>query len=422
MQGIERNPKLGYYQVGEHRFYSKPEALIYATETNQTPEWVFNSIVYAKLNWLLEPEVDIRELYRLRAVQLRDKYDYIRLELSGGGDSTTAAFAFLLNGIHLDEVVFRYPKTGEKDFTNDPFNTKPNNTLSEFQFAAQPLLNWIKTNCPDTLVTMHDYSENMLEQDGTKDESWIFTTRDWFQPGHADKFTHFGTAEHCALADSGKHICALIGIDKPKLTILDDKWYAYFNDVQANSANPIVKDYTNITSEYFFWTPDMPEIVLKQAHMIMAWFEMPQNHHLKQLVAWPNFDTAKRTAYEHIAKSIIYPDYDLETWQTSKPTNSFYNEMDAWFYTNFQDTQLFQAWEAGLQLLVNKIDKKFILHQLDKPVGLHPNTSPLYYIGDSVANAQKPALSNTVKSYFPNYKLSIVKDKKLTKINTQATE
>ena len=143
IHGIEQNPKLGYYRVGTEVFYSKPQAYIHATKTKSSVEWKFNDIEFAKFNWLVEPSASIREIYRLRAEQLREKYDYIRLECSGGGDSTTTAFAFLLNGIHLDEVIFRYPKLGERGVTDDPWNTKPVNTLSEWKYAAQPLLKQI---------------------------------------------------------------------------------------------------------------------------------------------------------------------------------------------------------------------------------------------------------------------------------------
>ena len=97
--GIEQNPRLGYYQVSDKIFYSKPEALIEATRVNHWPEWKFNIKTYAGLDWAQEPAQDLRELYRRRAQQLRDQYDYIRLECSGGSDSTTVAFSFLLNGI-----------------------------------------------------------------------------------------------------------------------------------------------------------------------------------------------------------------------------------------------------------------------------------------------------------------------------------
>ena len=101
---LENNPKLGYYMVGDKKFFAKPQALVEATTSGHFPEWHFNRPVFENITWDQEPETDLRMLYRLRAQQLREKYDWIRVEASGGGDSTTAIFSFLLNGIHLDEV------------------------------------------------------------------------------------------------------------------------------------------------------------------------------------------------------------------------------------------------------------------------------------------------------------------------------
>lgn len=417
MHGIEQNPKLGYYKVGDQIFYSKPEAFIYATQVDQWPEWKFNIDTYARLDWTQEPETNIRELYRMRAQQLRDRYDYIRLECSGGSDSTTVAFAFLLNGIHLDEVIFRYPKTGDKGVAGNAYDTKATNTLSEFEFAAKPLLNWIKTNYPNTVVRIHDFAENMLEKESLRDESWIFQTRDWFQPAHGDKYDQFNVKEHKELADSGKRIAVVTGIEKPRMCVIDNNWYVYFSDVHANSAHPVVGDYTNITNEYFYWSPDFPEITQKQVHLIKQWFDMEQNSHLRSLLNWPNTSIAQRTAYEQIVKSIIYPDYDIETWQTSKPTNSFYNEMDHWFHVNFQDTNLYRAWKAGLELLVDKIDSKYFVYELEKPVGLRQMFSPHYYVGKSVHVTPEPIFQN--RSWHRNISGSttVVKDKKITKHN-----
>jgi hypothetical protein len=412
---IEQNPKLGYYKVADRTFYSKPEAYIYATERGMDPIWHFNTVTYAKTRWDIEPELDIRELYRMRAQQLRDRYDWIRVEASGGGDSTTAIFAFLLNGIHLDEVIFRYPKAGEKGVTNDPFTTNPINTLSEWQFAARPLLDWIKTNYPKTVCTVHDYSEDMLAEEGTRDESWVFTTRDWLQPGHGSKHTHFGTQEHRALADSGKTIAVVYGIDKPKITVVNNGWYGYFIDLLANHANPVVDEYTNITSELFYWTPDFPEISVKQAHMIRRWFDMPQNQHLRHLVN--EKDPNRRTTYEWLAKSIIYPDYDLHTWQTSKPTNSFHNEMDYWFYTNFKETNLYSTWEKGLEFLVDKIDSKYFYKQFGKPMGFGQNYSPYYYIGPAAEISGQPAMPNRQVATTQNLDVTLVQDRRIKKLS-----
>ena len=375
----EQNPKLGFYQVGEQRYFNKVDALIEATKQNIFPEWNYNKEAFDQFDWLVEPTTPLQELYRIRAQQIRERYDYIRLEVSGGGDSSTVVYTFLKNNIHLDEVVFRYPKAGEKNVTDDPFNTKPENTLSEWRYAAKPLLDWISVHSPRTKITVHDYSVDMLNS--KHDESWVYNTRDYFQPGHPFKFTVDAVDDHKETLNQGKSICLLWGIDKPKICIKDGNWYLYFMDIQANSANPNLGDYTNVTNEYFYWSPDLPELLAKQAHMIKNWFNLQSNQYLQHLVRWPNYSFSQRTTFEQIIKPLIYPDYDHTTFQTSKPTNSFYNEMDYWFYTNFQDTHAYNVWQAGLTFLVDNIDFKYFNKELGKPVGFVGFLSPFYNIG-----------------------------------------
>jgi hypothetical protein len=381
MYQTEQNPKLGFYTVGEKQIYNKVEALTEATKTGHFPEWNFSRPIFEQVAWDIEPTVPLQELYRQRAQQLREQYDWIRLEASGGGDSSTALYSFLLNGIHIDEVVFRYPKKGEKGVSNDPFNTKPQNTLSEWEYAAKPLLDWVKTHYPKVKITIHDYSEYIL--DSATDESWVYKGKDYFQLAHVCKHDAIAADSHRKDADSGKNICILYGIDKPKMCIRDGKWYVYFMDLQANHSNSTFYEYTNIINEYFYWTPDFPEIIHKQAHIIKNWFSLPQNKHLQYLVRWPNYSIAHRTAYEQMVKPLIYPDYDPATFQTSKPTNSFYNEMDYWFYANFKETQAYQIQKAGLDLLVNTIDPKYFNNELGKPVGFVGFLSPFYCLGEA---------------------------------------
>ena len=178
-------------------------------------------------------------------------------------------------------------------------------------------------------------------------------------------------------------MCLLSGIDKPKICIKEGKWYLYFMDIQANSSNPNIEEYTNVTNEYFYWTPDFPELLLKQAHLIKNWFSLESNKHLQHLVRWPNYSFAQRTTFEHLVKPLIYPDYDPTTFQTGKPTNSFYNEMDHWFYTNFQHTDVYNTWQAGLKLLTDQIDPKFFNNEMGRPVGLVGFLSPFYELGDA---------------------------------------
>lgn len=378
---FDENEKLGYYQVGQDRYFSKPLALIEGTRRNIHPEWQFNKKEFGTFDWTVEPSTDLRELYRLRALQLREKYDYLKLEFSGGGDSTTVLYSFVNNGIHLDEVIFRYPTAAEKNVSSDPYNTKAENTLSEWEFAAKPILQWLATNHPEIKITMHDYTEQLVANPA-QDESWVFKTREYFQPGWIYKHDIRALKQHMKVLDSGKKFCTIYGIDKPKLCVRDGNWCLYFMDIMANTANPEAGEFKgNIFNEYFYWTPDMPEILCKQSHMIRNWFSLPQNQYLEFLIRWPNYSWSQRTTYEQIIRPLIYPDYDPTTFQVSKPTNNFYNEMDTWFYVNCQETEYYKTWRAGLDYLVNHIDPKFFNYELGKPVGLIGFLSDFYVIG-----------------------------------------
>lgn len=383
MYNLENNKKLGYYTVGDNVHFNKPTALMDATKTNNFPQWNFNPGVFNNLKWNEEPTTDIRELYRLRALQLREQYDYIRLEFSGGSDSNTILFSFLLNNIFLDEVVFRYPEQGDKNIiTNDPHNSKSENFLSEYEFATKPALAWIAKTSPLTKITIHDFSEDMIKAE--LNDTWVFRANDFLQPSHAFKHDNLSHVDHKRQADTGKSICILYGVDKPKVCIRDGKWYTYFIDFQANHANRVMYEYTNLTNEYFFWTPDFPEIVHKQVHLVKNWFSTPQTQMLNHLIRWPNHSVAQRTTFEHIIRPLIYPDWDPTTFQVSKPSNNFYPEMDHWFYTNFKGSTAYLNWQAGLTLLANSVDTKYFNMEFGKPVGFIGFLSPFYCLGDVV--------------------------------------
>ena len=377
---FEPNKKLGYYLVNNEIYYNKFHALITGSKNKQLVRWFFNEDTFIKFPWSVEPSESIRELYRQRAQQLREQYDYIRVEASGGADSTTVIFSFLLNGIHLDEVVFRYPKNGEKNVTGDATDLRCENTLSEWEFAARPLLNWVATNYPSVKITVHDYTENFT---GLNDESWIFQTRHYLQPGHAVKHRLAGTIEHQRLLDQNLKMCVLWGVDKPRVCIKDGKFFLYFIDGQGNHNNQVVDEYNNATNEFFYWSPDACKLLAKQAHLIKQWFELPEHHNMQSVLHWPNSNFNNRTIYEQVVKAVIYPDYDLNTFQTFKPTNNIWNEMDYWFHHNYQGTEQYKIWNAGINYLLDNIDEQYIGYTQGKPTDIVMHESPLYYFGES---------------------------------------
>jgi hypothetical protein len=379
MKLIEQNSKLGFYTVDNKIFYSKPQALMESTRTGHFPHWNFNREIFSKIDTTVEPALSLRELYKIRAQQLRNNYDYIRLEFSGGSDSTTVLYSFINNGIPLDEVVFRYPAQGSKGLEADSSNMKAENTLSEYYFAAKPVLEYLAVYHPKIKITMHDFSENILKYQG--DESWTDHAKDYLHPEHTFKHDPLGMVEHQRLADSGKKICVLYGIDKPRICIKDGRWWLYFLDILANHSQNQTGPYNNISSEYFFWQADVPELIIKQAHVIRNWFMQPHSQHLQFLIRWPNHSISQRGAYEQLTKPLIYPDYDPTTWQTSKSTNNFYSEMGWWFFKNFTETDFYRVWESGVAHLVKKIDPKFFTYELGRPVGFVGFIDQFYDLG-----------------------------------------
>jgi hypothetical protein len=82
--------RLGCYRVGDLKFYSKLEAIETMQQTGIHLHWDFNEAVFGCYNWKQEPVDSLSDLYRRRAQQLRDQYDYIVLCYSGGADSDGA--------------------------------------------------------------------------------------------------------------------------------------------------------------------------------------------------------------------------------------------------------------------------------------------------------------------------------------------
>jgi len=380
---FEANKKLGYYLVNNEIYYNKYQALIAATAANSQVRWFFNEDKFVSFPWHIEPEESLDRLYRQRAQELRDQYDYIRVEASGGSDSTTVIFSFLLNNIPLDEVIFRYPKSGDKDVTGNAWDLRSENTLSEWEFAAKPLLDWIATNYPAVKITVHDYADNLIKESDTKDESWIFKTRHYLQPSHVNKYQSIATTDHMKLVEKNLRICVLWGVDKPKVCVKDGKFFFYFIDGQASMSDQTIGNYTNITNEFFYWSPDACKLLAKQAHVIKNWFEQPAHYNMQNMLHWPNGNFSNRTIYEQVVKSIVYPKYDFDTFQVFKPTNNIWNEMDHWFHYNFKDTRAYQVWESGIDFVLKNIDSRFIGYSHGQARDIIIYETPLYYFGDS---------------------------------------
>ena len=107
--------KFGYYTVGDRSTYSKLEAIEWSRINNTNTEWNFNRSVFDFIDWTKEPETDLWEMYKARARQIRESYDYVVLWYSGGSDSHNLLLAWIDAGLKIDEIAttWNYNSTGD---------------------------------------------------------------------------------------------------------------------------------------------------------------------------------------------------------------------------------------------------------------------------------------------------------------------
>jgi hypothetical protein len=324
---------LGFYLVGWKKIYNKVLALIESKRTGYDIIWNFNDSIYSKFNWATPIELSLDELYRIRAQQLRNKYDYISLQFSGGADSTNVLHAFIDNNIFIDEIVMQIPEMDRKNLKD--FDMSERNIYGEIEYVAIPYLKSLGFKLhPNTKIIMQDICKSALE---------LFKNDDWIEShvpsGHVTISTMARQAmpifDQTLLRLSEKqNVCQLIGVDKPMVYFDGTEYYAYFADTSVTHANPTELSYENkrnngFQTEFFYWTADLPEIVVKQAQVIKAACEVDT---AKQLL-WKQALVKHLGEFRDTLDPIIYPAIPRPKFQTKKPSTILVgNSMDEWFW------------------------------------------------------------------------------------------
>ncbi len=375
--------KLGYYKVGEKVFFEKIDAVLYANTTLEDISWNFNDEIFQKVDWTIEPTLSLRELYRIRAKQIRDQFDYIILFASGGADSTNMIYSFLNNGIHVDEIVASAPISGLSNLNQVASDNRAENTYSETFTAQLPLMKDLADRFPATRFTLNDYFDTMVN---FKEDDWLLKSGEWIHPSglarySLEKFKHLRD-----LADSGKRIGILYGIDKPNL-IVDNlgNMFSSLGDVAVNvQRKSFERDYLNVENVLFYYATELPEIMVKQAHLVARWIFKPENQNVLKylrnidLVIPFERNRVRQSYWERAIVPCIYPDTARKVFQAHKPTRMFLGEHDGWFYEKHHSTRVYQMIDSDFRNFFKLINPKY----LNAPkTGLEPFRKD-YFIGN----------------------------------------
>ena len=373
--------RFGYYRVGNLKFYSKLEAIEMHARTGIHPHWDFNEAVFDSYDWTVEPQEDILELYRQRAQQLRERYDHIVLIYSGGADSETVLQSFVNNNIRLDEVAsyVNYSATGDR-----------NNTLNgEIFDNAIPRIKQLQETCPWMTHRIIDLRDLQLDYftSPVAQFDWIYGTNTFFNSNVIAR-EGLGTKikEWRDLIDQGKRLCLLWGLDKPRICHENGKFLVKFIDIVDNG--PTVKSFTGelpYSDEIFFWTPDLPKIVIKQGHLIKNHlnnytFTSPFISEQRSDLAYKEVEGRRHWLSNHGLHAIIYPNYRIGTLTAPKPASTVFSPRDVWFNKMESSHRALQVWKMGVDKLWKTIPDYWKNDPAQVGSGLKACWSKNYYL------------------------------------------
>lgn len=353
---------LGVYTVNGKQFTDKIEAILEASQTNAKITWDFHQDRFRKLDWWKEPELSLGQLYKIRAQQIRDEYDYVAIMFSGGADSTNVLHSFLSNNIYVDEIIAGVPLSGLRDFKTVA-DKRSDNNASEWLLTTMPYLHEVSMSHPNIKISINDFFETMLE---FKTDEWIYQSSDFVHPTTSaryklDKLTHLK-----ALADQGKKIALVYGIEKPQVNMYEGKFVCSIFDMSVNvPRQPFDIFYPNVDITLFYSAPDMPQILAKAAHEVAKVVHLPQYKHVLDHMydfAWPLEKIARceSTVFQRGIIPLIYPDINYNSFQAHKSKDLFMADHDAWFYNLHKDTRIYQLTQSDFANFFKSIKPRYL--------------------------------------------------------------
>jgi hypothetical protein len=332
--------RYGYYQIGDRRTYSKYEMIDLHHQSPQDWQWCYNDDFFSKYNWSQEPKESINELYKKRAEQLRNDYDYLVMYYSGGFDSSNMLHAFLDNNIMVDEICVFYSRFD-----------RISNQYEELENFTWNKLKQIQSKYPNLKIRRLDYADYFLKWDSMlsslglgKDLLYMF--------GSALSLNHLmtdllyrSTDDWQKILKQGKRLAWMHGVDKPQLRYLDGKWIFNFHDalVQTNITpmRQMIDDGTIGTYEFFYWAPteECARILIKQCHLIKQKYDQQASIDFSKISNSKPFKEGYGWELDKMSydfSNTIYPRNFIgnETFYTKKNTQFVWGNRDQWFFNS----------------------------------------------------------------------------------------
>jgi hypothetical protein len=384
------NKNLGFYKVGNIEFESKIQAYLYANDNNQHVEWNFNDEIFSSYDWTTEPNESLDYFYDKRARELREKYDYLMLSYSGGADSHNALMSFIRQGLHIDEIIVNTLEKGWERFTVvDPSVTSSSNNGAEHYLQTIPRLKEIEKLIPNTKITICDLTDHVYDSfNRVGDASWVLGKMEALNPIGITRFNYIYFSEVRKRFDKQKSLGIVLGVEKPKSSIVNGNFWMRFVDRSANMVTITnhLAGYDNTEVEYFYWNPDCVPMLIKQGHVMLKWLTV--NPDMQKY--WDSKTLTYKIArlyHERLLREVIYYSTWNTTWfQVDKATKDWYSEFDNWFIEGATGTKAKHIWDEGISYIANKLSSHLRINEdTNAPDGLQSHVKK-YLIGTLPTN------------------------------------
>jgi hypothetical protein len=389
--------KFGYYAVGDYRTYSKLDAYQVSASSSNTVSWVFNDSVFNSVNWAIDPPGTLWDYYTLRAQQIRNSYDYVILMFSGGADSTNILDVFIKNNIHLDELA---------QFSHADGSGKNAQQNREVDRVAIPKSQEVLDSHPHIKHRVVDISEMYNREYSNRDTKFdfIFQSNNYLLPLNIVRANLRKYVDDWKnLIDSGKRVCLVWGCEKPRV-FLDkhtQKHVFRFDDHVEHCVG--VSTQQNNTpgwfDEFFYWSPELPLLPVKQAHTIKNFLRNPDyslgllhNNAVptENRLCIPRSDTDFRSGSTVIngqhwflkregLHKLIYPYWDPTTFSDGKPSSIVLHPRDHWFWGD-RGNAASKNYQNGIVKFAQLLPKSAWVDPDNFAAGVKPICGTLYYL------------------------------------------
>ena len=377
-------------------YFNKVEALLEATRLrkqgiNARVVFMYYFDLFKSIDYRLLGTTPLENLYKERAQQLRDKYDYLILRYSGGSDSHNVLMTFLKNKIKLDAIYVNWPVSaiGKGLYKPNNIDFSPRNELSEWDFVIKPDLDWISKNYPEIEIHIDDWLSDITREKNVED-AMFEKQNHYHSPTSFYRMQWFSDHEK-NLSNKGLKVGLIEGADKPNLIILDDDP----NTVKMHFVDWTLQHnvtYTGNGGEYFYWTPDMPLLAVEMAYQNFLYYKnnpedrwlLEEKYKYENLEGYDPLSIAslKFNKKSDISKKVLYPYWSFDRFQVVKDIkflNGIHNgKPQDWVFWEHHETKLVRdKWNHHIYSYLRGIDSEFLHHD---SAGLPTGYKPIFSI------------------------------------------